>query len=548
LKKKIKIYTYLNDNAKLWSVLDNNYEYTKIDSYQKFATFISQLAYDGMYLFIVDIDKLKGERFTHFKETLLNSKHLFVIAYGTDITPKIKTKLHALEIGAVIDDNSSEQKVIFDYILTQANLHMRTFDNRFIKALLQYNDYVDIEKDLNYTLSFIAYKYNVSVAVISNIHLLFLTLFIAFKTDNISKISTMLHTVIQSKDIDKLYKEFYKAENFETKIICILLKLFEDETTTKYLDNIVFNNIDKVLYQDIEYIFDTKPIIVLSTKDINQVWERLFIFKYPADEQNIDIFNNCIVIIYNLLIHTLARVDYIEISFNQIQMSMHIKLFAEKTTVTMQHIKTKILSCTNIDSKQEVENEIIFFLATPIVKKTVTQKVEIDRTIIEGMHYKEADKISALEFLQEFEVEQSLLDELHELEVTIQDKLYLNDDFTPQLLLYITETFNTYIRILNYTIEFADIAYSLGKLCSTLTSLDLAIVDKSKIDTLKLYIKGLIDDLSNWKNHIFIEQNTPDIHYIDASLLENCITIENLLLSNPQTDESEDDEDDLEFF
>ena len=46
---------------------------------------------------------------------------------------------------------------------------------------------------------------------------------------------------------------------------------------------------------------------------------------------------------------------------------------------------------------------------------------------------------------------------------------------------------------------------------------------------------------------IFIDANAPDIHYLDASLLENCATIEKFILSK-EDDNIEGKEDDLEFF
>jgi len=62
---------------------------------------------------------------------------------------------------------------------------------------------------------------------------------------------------------------------------------------------------------------------------------------------------------------------------------------------------------------------------------------------------------------------------------------------------------------------------------------------------LRVYIQGIVEDLSNWRHYIFIAQDTPDIHYLDASLLDNCAEIENFVLGGSVSSEENDD---LEFF
>ena len=55
---------------------------------------------------------------------------------------------------------------------------------------------------------------------------------------------------------------------------------------------------------------------------------------------------------------------------------------------------------------------------------------------------------------------------------------------------------------------------------------------------------GLGKDLELWIKAIFIDQNTDNIHYFDASFANNSIEIDALF----HKDEFEEDDDDLEFF
>jgi len=54
---------------------------------------------------------------------------------------------------------------------------------------------------------------------------------------------------------------------------------------------------------------------------------------------------------------------------------------------------------------------------------------------------------------------------------------------------------------------------------------------------------GIVKDLEQWIQVIFVERSTEDIHYLDASFSSNILEVENLFV---ETDNSEDD--DLEFF
>ena len=57
-------------------------------------------------------------------------------------------------------------------------------------------------------------------------------------------------------------------------------------------------------------------------------------------------------------------------------------------------------------------------------------------------------------------------------------------------------------------------------------------------------ILSVLEDLSNWRKTIFVEQNARDIHYLDSSLLNSCLQIESVL----KDDSEEDDDNDLELF
>jgi len=561
LKKNIDIYAYLEDNAELWKVLDTSYNCTKIKSHDEFLDMLSKTRRDDMYLYIVDIEKLKDKKYSYFKNELLNNEHLFVVVYGKNISQTIKAKLHSLEVGAIIEDKSQNQKEMLDYVIAKANLYMATLDNRFIEGFLEYHDLrSEIEVKIKYLLSFISYKYKINGGDIADIHLLTSSLFMAFKKDKVLKVLKILYIIIKSEHIDMLYKTYTHPQSFKQSIITILLLIFQDKETQKYIKQINMKNVKKSLIDEIQDIYNTKATVIMSNQDINFFWEQIEmdIVKKCKNIENVKILDDCIVLICKFLTYVLSKVDYIEIytvmDFSDIQIKIDIKLFGTTNSIFKEYIESNSLLSDKFIIEPKDNNKIILTLKSLDFKnekidKTTIDKTTIDKSIIDSMHYKDEQKISAEDFLKEFEVDKFLLDDLSDLEAKIRDKLYAQDTLSQETLSTVSSTLYGYVRILNETIEFQDIAYSLQSLSNVFQELSLETLDDAKKSTLMFYIQGLIDDLSSWKRYIFIEPNTPDIHYLDASLLENCATIEKFILSDSEDENlKEGDDDDLEFF
>ena len=561
MKKSINIYAYLEDNAQLWKVLDDSYNYIKIKDYNEFLDILSKIRRDDMYLYIIDIAKLKDKKYSYFKNELLNNEHLSVVIYGENISQAIKTKLYSLEVSAVVEDKSHNQKNIIDYVIAKANLYMATLDNRFAEGFFEYYDLKrDIEVQIKYLLSFLSYKYKIDENNISDIHLLLSSLLVAFKRDKILKISKILHKIIKSERIDMLYKTYTHPQSFEQNIIAILLMIFQDEDTQKHVEQINMKNIEKNLIDEVQNIYDTKATVIISHKDVNYFWEQLEIdlIKKCENKDNINILDNHIVMACKFLTHILSSLDYMEVytvmNFSDKQIQVHITLFGATNNVFKEYIESNFLSIDEFTVEMKENNKIILTLKSlnsknKKVTKTATNKTIIDKSIINSMHYKDEHKISAEDFLKEFEIDQYLLDDLNDLEAEIRNKLYTQDTLSKEILLTVSAALDGYVRVLNETIEFKDIAYSLQSLSLVFQELSLETLDDTKNSTLRFYIQGLIDDLSNWKRYIFIEPNAPDIHYLDASLLENCVTIEKFISSDTEEESLEEgDDDDLEFF
>jgi CheY-like chemotaxis protein len=112
---------------------------------------------------------------------------------------------------------------------------------------------------------------------------------------------------------------------------------------------------------------------------------------------------------------------------------------------------------------------------------------------------------------------------------------------------FVDAVLNAYVRVINNLFEFTALAYAL-------TSLGVFIKDNagvisqesSKIKMLIMLLEHLGQDLTSWREHIFILQDTADIHYLDSSFFSSCMQIEGII-GNKEVNSTED-EDCMEFF
>lgn len=113
------------------------------------------------------------------------------------------------------------------------------------------------------------------------------------------------------------------------------------------------------------------------------------------------------------------------------------------------------------------------------------------------------------------------------------------EDFTGNVL-------NIYVKAINNLFEFTALGYALSSLSSFIRdAAENLVKDEAKIKMLTMLLEHLGSDLSTWREHIFVLQDTADIHYLDSSFFSSCMQIEGII-SEKNLDVEE--ENDLEFF
>lgn len=560
----VEIFVCLYKREKAKSLFEELSNVVYFDSYEALKEKLNHLDYGHPHIVIVDYEYIKKSE-NRLRLTLhdeLMYKGASVGIYGDAIPLKIKEQLYALEFKGIFDEQLWTHKEILNNMIQRSNFYAATFRNNFVKSMLRFHNIKHECRRSVYLLNFLVEHYKIPSETASEIRLAFVFLMIAFTEDKLFQTSRLLKTLFKSKETSALYQNYIAPKTFSEAIVSQLLLLNPSSKITKFTEHINRANIPQELKENAEKFAKSKSVVVSSYQDINFFLEELNILiteeKFAMD----DALEGNLTSVYEVLNHSLNYLNFFFISLEHIgdctliiklHISGHCKDYVKEYTNSLEsEYQNVVLRATKEESTIEIEisktqEKIKESIAASKPKTTAAAKI-IDTRNINSMHYKTDRKISASEFLQEFEVEQYLLDELNENESEMKTNLYVEEQLSQIMIDSVVETLNRYVRVLHGTIEFEDIAFSLRSLADFIKTLDIEELEESKKDTLRFYIYGLINDLSSWKQYIFIEPNTPDIHYLDASLLENCAEIEKFITQKTKDAPVVEEEDDMEFF
>ncbi|GHS85308.1 hypothetical protein FACS1894103_6660 [Campylobacterota bacterium] len=158
------------------------------------------------------------------------------------------------------------------------------------------------------------------------------------------------------------------------------------------------------------------------------------------------------------------------------------------------------------------------------------------------------EKIGAQEYVQSFGSGNE--DEIRDMTDAEEDwadtVAQLSEQFSIGNARKLSRVLNDYSSIVNRLIEFETLAYALTSMAHLIDQLEESALDGSTQMLFTTLMRGLLDDMRKWHETIFVAQSTPDIHYLDSSLLSSCMQIESLLLN--QHVATGDDDNDLELF
>ena len=508
-------------------------------------------------LVIVDIEYVLNKQDSCYLDITndLMYKNASIVIYGKEIDYKTKNYLYSLDIKGIIEENASNKYDVMSHTKRRTNLYSSTFKNNSIRAIIEYHDLGNTSKRLTYLLDYLIVKYNISDIDAADIRLVLIYLLIAFKENKILQTAKLVNTIYKSESVNKLYKSYTKPKSLNENILAILLKFYKKREMSDYARSINTSNIKPAFIQDVQQVCNDKTISIVSYQDINFFWEQLYLSLLDMySEDTMNIVDTLLTITYNTLEFFLIHSNHLLVStdlFNSNKIKIDCKFIADVNLIQEYIDNVSSFVDIVIDKDDTSKVSILYDISNeaPEViqcEEQVTQNLTIDTANNNSLHHVDEKKISALEFLQNFEIDNETLDDLNDIEQDIKDLLYKDEMLSQETINSFSSVLQKYSTLLHETVEFEEIACSLNSLSRLFAVLIVEEIEDSKLLSLSFYLQGLIDDLTTWKNHIFVDMNTPDIHYIDASMLENSATLEKFILSTP--DEIIRDDDELEFF
>lgn len=560
----VEIFVCLDKREKAIPMFANLEHVVYFDTYAALIEKLTFLNYGHPHIVIVDCKYLlqSDNKLRASISDELMYKGASVGIYGDNIPPSIKKQLYAFEFKGIFDEQLGYRKQTLIHMIQRSNFYAATFQNNFVKGMVRFHNIFDACRGSLYLLNFLVRHYKILNEDAARIRLAFVFLMLAFHEDKFFRTSKYLKTTFQSKETLTLFQNYTVPKTFPELVVAQLLLLNESPSIQKYTRHINTINIPIELSETVKKFAQSRAIAIASNQDINFFWEALHAMIVEKNFYVDDILENKLNTVYELLINSLIHLNFFFVCIEQVNsckllVKLHVSeqhnesvqkylktIEQQYKDITLRTTEEEALIEIEVSQTEEVEADP--YVAKCEVLSTVTETV-ISTSTINTMHYKDEAKISAVEFLKDFEVEQYLLDELHENEIEMKNNLFLEDELNQEIIDSVIETLDRYVKVLHGTIEFEDIAFSLKSLAEFLFTIDITTLDDTKKNTLRFYLYGLINDLSSWKQYIFIEPNTPDIHYLDASLLENCAEIERFITQKNEDVQSAE-EDDMEFF
>jgi len=154
--------------------------------------------------------------------------------------------------------------------------------------------------------------------------------------------------------------------------------------------------------------------------------------------------------------------------------------------------------------------------------------------------------ISALEYIKD--VGSEIVEEVGELEEIEKNLKEAIEEFgfepTKDNLTSIVRLLEEYAKYMKLLIEFEDLTRALESLATFLDELGESEIEIHKAKLL-LYIENIFADLKQWREQIFVVQESRDIHYLDSSLFSSILQVQ---LDLVKSEGLEDDGNDVELF
>ncbi|WP_373073728.1 hypothetical protein [Sulfurimonas sp.] len=212
-----------------------------------------------------------------------------------------------------------------------------------------------------------------------------------------------------------------------------------------------------------------------------------------------------------------------------------------------ENIVNNLINKYSSGTNYKVSNHKLSLKLTDISKieknSNVSKLDDETKSILAKTHF---NKISAAEFVESTAIELvNKLEDLSELEDRIDEALIsFEENPSTETTSLLSEEILEYVDVIEMLVHFQHLAYALKTLANAIKNIKQEQMQEKEVKKFTTLSLHLLNDLSSWRENIFIKQEANDIHYLDSSLLSSCLQIEAIF----EKEKIEEDEDDFELF
>jgi len=286
-------------------------------------------------------------------------------------------------------------------------------------------------------------------------------------------------------------------------------------------------------------VYDRKVVFYIKNEDsIVQLWD--FFLQYglfPCKD-----FSDYIRIIYGIskwLVKNNIQFN-INVEANNENVFLMIDKIDNISKTVIHNIITKYLP----DAIFLLKDNTLSFKLTKIHEEEI-KSVKLDSETKNILSKTHIDNLTAEDYVEQTAISiMPKIDSLEKIEDSL-DTLIIECEANPskQTMEKVCITLDEYYSVIELLAEFEHLVFAIKTLIAFLRSLEEEQFKHENFKNFTSQLLNLLNDLSSWREMIFIKQEAIDIHYLDASLLSSCLQLESMF-ENKEVDEG----DDLEFF
>ncbi len=180
-----------------------------------------------------------------------------------------------------------------------------------------------------------------------------------------------------------------------------------------------------------------------------------------------------------------------------------------------------------------------------VLVEAVKEQKELPEKQVEYLA-KEFAVISANEFMSNYPVDLDIVsDKLLNVGEKIDESIYKFTKVpTAELAINLSDHFAQYSEALSAIPEFVNLNYAISQLSSVFSRMEIneAVCMYSDL------LLTISQELERWRVSIFETQDAENVHYLDNSLISDCVMFESFVLGSNGNDTSEDEDFDDMFF